>query len=673
MAKASQPVYLPRHPPRDAGDDDYAEPIVEVVREGSPLDIDALLTLYRPVIEAEQRRKAQRSAGTEGLRPAGSFAYDLINDFNAKFDLPKFLVDKGYRRKSRDRFMSPLSKSGRAALLFFEDTNTVISYHTNDELAQSDEYGIRRPVDAFHAYCVLEFANDAQRARIAAEAMGVGLGWWEAGKHQASFKANGAAYVDTEDFNEDDDEDGLHPLRRPLIHDDAMLGVIGEFARLIADDSEISREAAAVNLLIRIAAFLGRAAYYPGVGSMNMEHLRLSALIVGPSSTGRKGSSIPAPRALMKLVIDQMGAEVPPRELLALSTGEGLIEYVRDEQRERQRNKKGEMEEVVIPGVEDKRLVVLTEEFVTVLAKSARKDSTLNTILRLALEGRDLQNPTRFSALKATRPHICLIAQGVEEEVMAVLKDEDIYGGTINRMLLVASERSRLVARPKQITEADLQPFVSRITDALQLGWGRKSYRAADEDTVKVDFDPAALALWEKPDSGTYAELNDTTGMSVIEMRMVARAPIHCALIASIYALLDGSTDIRVEHLLAGRAWTKLTFHVAKHLVEKQKRAELRTSVSKTNRLREQDRVIRVVEKKVGKKLEQWSQQVLTELKKSPTLSMPRSAVYKMFHNNINQAKYEEIIRLLEGKVECVIGEKTGGRRSEVIKLKQPQ
>jgi len=113
---------------------------------------------------------------------------------------------------------------------------------------------------------------------------------------------------------------------------------------------------------------MGRTAYY--LVEDDRHHTNLFAVLVGESSKARKGTSLGRVRAIMK-VADQGWSD--DRLKGGLSSGEGLINAVRDERREW--NTKEGREEIIDPGIADKRLMIVEAEFASALAVMERATS----------------------------------------------------------------------------------------------------------------------------------------------------------------------------------------------------------------------------------------------------------------------------------------------------------
>jgi hypothetical protein len=157
-----------------------------------------------------------------------------------------------------------------------------------------------------------------------------------------------------------DGEFSDYVLPRPELHPSALIGILGEMVDAACANSEAVPSTVAIHILARFAVTMGRSAYI-NIGD-EQRHLRMNALIVGPTSKGRKGTSASMPRRLFQLV-EQKGQFLPVRALTALATGEGLIFQVRDPYID----VNGEVQD---PGVADKRLFCDISEFAGVLAQA---------------------------------------------------------------------------------------------------------------------------------------------------------------------------------------------------------------------------------------------------------------------------------------------------------------
>src|SRR5262245_16676924 len=130
-------------------------------------------------------------------------------------------------------------------------------------------------------------------------------------------------------------------------------GILAEFIEVTAGVTEAHPAAIGIHFLAALGNAIGRAAYtYVGE---TRHGLNLNALVVAPTSTGRKGDAW----SVARIPLEAADPEWANLIASGLHSGEGLIFKVRDPQ---WGVKKGK-EIVVDAGVTDKRLFVLQTEF----------------------------------------------------------------------------------------------------------------------------------------------------------------------------------------------------------------------------------------------------------------------------------------------------------------------
>src|SRR5215212_10119725 len=202
--------------------------------------------------------------------------------------------------------------------------------------------------------------------------------------------------------------------------------LLGEIVTTIAPHTEADPVAILTQLLVAFGAAVGRGAFF--VVEATRHHANEFMLLVGDSSKARKGSSWDHVRRLLADIDPSIGQRI----LTGLSSGEGLIWAVRDP---------GGQD----PGIGDQRLLVIEPEFASVLKASAREISTLSPTLRSAWDGRPLAILTRTSPARATSAHIALIGHITQHELRRHITQTDLANGYLNRILLIACRRQRLL------------------------------------------------------------------------------------------------------------------------------------------------------------------------------------------------------------------------------------
>jgi Primase C terminal 2 (PriCT-2)/RepB DNA-primase N-terminal domain len=317
----------------------------------------------------------------------------------------------------------------------------------------------------------------------------------------------------------------------PQMNEAAYQGLAGEIVEVIEPHSEADPVALLIQFLTVAGNLMGRSAYYRIED--NRHHTNLFSVLVGDSSKSRKGTSLGRVRAIAK-VADQAWSE--NRLKGGLSSGEGFISEVRDERREW--NKKEGREEIVDPGVADKRLMVVEPEFASVLAVMERPGNTVSEHIRRAWDGDKLSTMTKHLPLCATGAHISIIGHITIEELRARLTRTEAGNGFANRFLFP------LVRRSKEL------PFGGSLDDSVTLDLGeRLRERIASAQIIgRVEMTTAAQEQWK----AVYSKLS--AAQPGLLGAVVARGEAQVRRLALTYALLDGVGQVDVPHLKAALA-----------------------------------------------------------------------------------------------------------------------
>jgi len=325
----------------------------------------------------------------------------------------------------------------------------------------------------------------------------------------------------------------MQPWPEPL-GEAAYHGIVGDVVRLITPQTEADPAALLIHMLVFCGNCLGRDAAFTVEAT---EHFgNLFAVIAGNSSKARKGTSEGWIRRLLRQA--QQGWE---RNQIStgLSTGEGLIERVRDMRNEKKLNKKSKQweDEVVDQGVSDKRLLVVEEELSRALRAMRRSENILSAVLRLAWDGKPLGTITRNNPTRSTGALISLIGHITIVELRAELSELQAANGFGNRCLFACVKRSKLLPFGGNIDAAALNELAARLGEILKTHPVRPSFH--------VHFDITARALWEN----SYETLSK--GGTRLFDALTARSEAQAIRVALIYALLDGQPAIGRRHLEA--------------------------------------------------------------------------------------------------------------------------
>jgi hypothetical protein len=205
-----------------------------------------------------------------------------------------------------------------------------------------------------------------------------------------------------------------------------------------------------------------------------------------------------------------------------LSSGEGLIAAVKD----------------IDPLSGDKRLLAVESEFGKPLKVMKRDGNILSDIVRQAWDSGDLRILNKNTPIAVTGAHVSIIGHITIEDLRAVLQKADEANGFGNRFLWVLAKRSKLLPEGGALTDEELCPLTQRLHEAVSYARG----------ICELTRDAAARELWLE----VYPELS--AGRLGAYGAITARAEAQVMRIAGIYALMDHSARIRVEHLRAALA-----------------------------------------------------------------------------------------------------------------------
>jgi hypothetical protein len=332
-------------------------------------------------------------------------------------------------------------------------------------------------------------------------------------------------------------EDGwLPPQDWPVLADEALQGIPGEVVRTISPNTESDPVAILALFLAAYGNLIGRGAHFKVEGDTHF--CKVWPVLVGESGKGRKGTAQGRVNALLRLVDEHWHYNCQAQ---GLSSGEGLIYSVRD-----RRTKEGKDGETVVvdEGVLDKRLLVTEPEFAGPLTVMQREGNTLSVVLRMAWDDATLQTMTKNSPEKATGSHITIAAHTNTEELIKHLTSAKLGGGVGNRFFFL------LVRRSKELPfggEADVfsKDLLKRLREAVDFG---RIHRDIPISRIPEPIGGSAADLWE----AVYSDLSSPA--PGLFGAITGRAEAYVRRFATIYAALDCSTLVKIQHLLAGLA-----------------------------------------------------------------------------------------------------------------------
>lgn len=326
----------------------------------------------------------------------------------------------------------------------------------------------------------------------------------------------------------------------PKLNKGALYGIAGDFVKLATRSSEADPAAVLATFLCRfgVEAGSGPCLY---VGDTR-HYARINAAVIGNTSKARKGTSA---KPLIRLFLNSQENNnfyIPARTSPGpLSSGEGLIYQVHDPIMSWKVHKKTGLGQWIEtePGIDDKRLFILDEEFAAALKSIGREGNNLSVIIRSIFDTGNLEPLTKNNRIKATGAHIGITTHITLSELSTLLKESEALNGFANRFLWVCARRNGLVPLPEPMPDKDLLSLQKKVFKILSL------VRAMQKITISNDF----KYLW----LSKYSDLSkDEPGLVG---SVVNRAEALVMRLSMIYALMDGVETIESKHLEAALAF----------------------------------------------------------------------------------------------------------------------
>lgn len=317
---------------------------------------------------------------------------------------------------------------------------------------------------------------------------------------------------------------------------EAMPGLIGEFIKEATKNSEADPAAILITLLSRFAISCGPNPHLM-VGDTK-HNARINGVVVGESNNARKGTSIGPVKVVFELVPQACKTSPGP-----LSSGEGIIHAVRDEAQEWVIDKKTNSGnwQVTDPGIEDKRLLVIEEEFSASLQVLKRDGNTLSSIIRTLFDSGDCEPLTKNTKISCRNAHVAIIGHITLFELKKLLSENDKMNGFGNRFLWICAQRTKLVPFPEPLPVHVKQKMAEHIQSAIELAQKGKKYTLTDD----------AKQLW----GNCYPDLSESRdGIAGV---ITARAAPYVLRLALVYCLFRKGVSISVEDIEAALALWK--------------------------------------------------------------------------------------------------------------------
>ena len=351
-------------------------------------------------------------------------------------------------------------------------------------------------------------------------------------------------------------------------------GPLGDLVRHLDPLTEADPRGVLASLMTMFGNWLGRE-FYLSVGA-DRHHGALYALLVGPSSTGRKGTAY----GLARLCMDVLDPQWRKNNIFrSLNSGPGIVQTVKN-LKERH--------------PDDGRALFVIAEFADVLAKSTMPGNTIMTTLRDAWDDGSLENTSVTRPSRVRDATVSLIGMTTFEDLTEHLDLRELATGTMNRVLMVKVERSKMLPGVPPVLEGALvEPIVERLRDNVE------RLREHPSFVLKATSVPKPLRLSHEGEQRALMLKADceNQGKSWIDVGN-SRAFAQMLRLALIYAVADGSHGIEVVHLNAAKDFVDIAMHglrtvatgelkdviaqrILKHMREDPKETLTRTGISR--------------------------------------------------------------------------------------------
>jgi len=298
--------------------------------------------------------------------------------------------------------------------------------------------------------------------------------------------------------------------------DAAFHGVLGDIVRAVEPITEADPIGILGSLLAFTGACMGRhRTIYQGTTQAS----NLFVVLVGDSSTGRKGTATGIARDVMDLAYPDWKLLNTP----GLGSGEGLV---------------GHLKKLEAKEPPEHRALVIESEFGRLLTVMAREGSVLSPVMRDAWDGVPMG---RFLAREQTLVlwhHVAMAGHITVAELSQKLTSTDAANGFGNRFLWLAVRRTKLVPFPQSPRDL-IAPYATAL------------YKAIDQAQTHAElkWNDLARDRWE----ALYAEAATRRRVGLLGA-LLARAESQITRLALLYALLDRSIEVGAQHLAAAEA-----------------------------------------------------------------------------------------------------------------------
>ena len=318
----------------------------------------------------------------------------------------------------------------------------------------------------------------------------------------------------------------------PKIPEKAFYGIAGRIINKLRPNTESHPIGNLLEFLASFGNIIGSTVHYQIENTRH--YANINVVTVGKSSKARKGTGQNRINAITRGLDNNWFDQ---RRTSGLGSGEIVIHLVRDDSTKLEYNKKTkEWDEILVPGVDDKRLFVSEGEFAGILAVGNRKDNVLSKVIRDAWDHLPIRNMAKSGSSVCMNPHISVSANITREELLLQMCEADRFNGFGNRFLWCYVERQALL--PHGGEDIDWSEEIQELYKCVTFA----------KTGQRVFMDRNAREMWKR----IYEELSEDVGGLV--GAVTSRGEAQVIRLALIFSTLDCSEHITVDHLKAAQA-----------------------------------------------------------------------------------------------------------------------
>ncbi len=325
----------------------------------------------------------------------------------------------------------------------------------------------------------------------------------------------------------------------PAWDDSILYGGAGNVIRKASQYNESHPAGMLVDFLVSLGSVIGRGPYFNINETKHYTNEFMAR--VGDSAKSRKGTGRDAIDGILKLVDPDWYSN---RIESGFGSGEAIINRVRDSYVDMKLNPRTrKFETTIVPGVTDKRLCIREGELASIFVLAGKPESRADIVIRDGWDGKALRNVVKgkskdglSNSAKCEEPHLSISGDTTISELrqkMPTGADENGFG---NRFIYVYVHRVKLC--PQGGPALDWSKEIVEYQQVVQFA-----------KTVKhVSMTAQARKWW----NNNYSKF-EQEGPGGLAGKMTTRAAAHIRRLAMIYALIDLTDQIELEHFQAAK------------------------------------------------------------------------------------------------------------------------